>query len=62
MDAIKYELEKLATVGTVTVTPSNATASGGCTWRITFETSSQSALYDVSAATAEGYFGEDGMW
>ena len=27
-----------------------------------YDPSSQSALYDVSAAKAEGYFGEDGMW
>lgn len=51
VDAIKYELEKLATVGTVTVTPANATASGGCTWRVTFETNTGTAL-DGGALTS----------
>jgi len=36
-NAIKYELEKLANIGTVTVTPSSASQKT-CTWRVTFET------------------------
>ena len=51
VDAIKYELEKLSTVGVVTVTPHNYSSSkplglnpaGGCTWRVTFETNTGAA-------------------
>jgi hypothetical protein len=46
VDALKYELEKLATVGTVTVTPANGNATaggGGCSWRVTFDTNTGTA-------------------
>jgi len=39
------ELEKLRSVGTVTVTPaatSNRTTGSGCSWRVTFETNTGS--------------------
>lgn len=58
VDAIKYELEKLSTVGTVTVTPANATSNGGCTWRVTFDTNTgtaedQGALSSLSVAALQ---------
>jgi hypothetical protein len=50
VDAIKYELEKLTTVGTVTVDPANATEDGGCSWRVTFETNTGESM-DAGALT-----------
>jgi len=59
VDAIKYELEKLTTVGTVSVSNGNATAQGGCTWRVTFETntgllSDGGALTPLAVASLQG--------
>jgi hypothetical protein len=52
VDAIKYELEQLTTIGTVTVDAGsyNGTATGGCVWRVTFE-SNTGTLEDNGALT-----------
>jgi hypothetical protein len=64
VDAIKYELQSLATVGTVTVSPGNRTSTGGCAWRVTFDTNTGPAAaagalarLEVAAVLANGTAG-----
>jgi len=50
VDAIKYELEQLTTIGVVTVSSGEQLADGGCQWRVTFETNT-GTLEDGGALT-----------